>query len=61
MEQLSRSKVKNVYFVGRRGPLQIACTIKEIREMINLPNVRTVFDKNDFEGVDKIIPSKFAN
>ncbi|KAK6617785.1 hypothetical protein RUM43_014013 [Polyplax serrata] len=57
LEQLSRSKVKNVYFVGRRGPLQIACTIKEIREMINLPNVRTIFDKNDFEGVDKIIPN----
>lgn len=58
MEKLSKSKVKNVNFVGRRGPLQIACTIKELREMINLPEVKTIFNEEDFAGIDKIIPGK---
>ena len=33
---LEKSRIKNVYIVGRRGPLQVAFTIKELREMINL-------------------------
>nr|CAH0102358.1 unnamed protein product [Daphnia galeata] len=37
LEALSRSKIKNVKIVGRRGPLQVAFTIKELREMIKLP------------------------
>lgn len=39
LAELSRSKVKKVEIVGRRGPLQLACTTKEIREMMNLSNV----------------------
>ncbi|KAF2430058.1 NADPH:adrenodoxin oxidoreductase [Tothia fuscella] len=39
LELLSRSKVSSVRAVGRRGPMQGAFTIKEIRELINLPNV----------------------
>ena len=35
--------------VGRRGPLQVAFTIKELREMIRLPCCRTILHPQDFE------------
>ncbi|KAG9238868.1 putative NADPH-adrenodoxin reductase Arh1 [Amylocarpus encephaloides] len=36
---LSKSRVKRVRVVGRRGPLQAAFTIKEVRELVKLPSV----------------------
>lgn len=36
--------------MGRRGPLQAAFTIKELREMLKLPNVKTCWRPDDFEG-----------
>ncbi|KAK6343319.1 NADPH-adrenodoxin reductase [Orbilia blumenaviensis] len=39
LEALSKSKVKEVEVVGRRGPLQAAFTIKEVRELMTLPSV----------------------
>lgn len=39
LEALSNSRVKSVKVVGRRGPMQAAYTIKEIRELMNLPGV----------------------
>lgn len=50
MEALARSKVERVHLVGRRGPLQAAFTIKELREMLKLPNVQTCWRKDDFTG-----------
>uniref|UniRef100_A0A672R9Z1 Ferredoxin reductase n=1 Tax=Sinocyclocheilus grahami TaxID=75366 RepID=A0A672R9Z1_SINGR len=41
---------------GRRGPLQIACTIKELREMANLPNTRADMLPADFEGIAEDLP-----
>lgn len=38
-EALSESRIKRVHVVGRRGPMQAAFTIKEIRELIHLPAV----------------------
>ncbi|XP_018798910.1 PREDICTED: NADPH:adrenodoxin oxidoreductase, mitochondrial [Bactrocera latifrons] len=51
LEALSRSKVQQVYLVGRRGPLQAAFTIKELREMLKLPNVQTLWKPDDFTDV----------
>ncbi|KAL7050988.1 hypothetical protein ACKWTF_004284 [Chironomus riparius] len=51
IEALSRSKVKKVYMVGRRGPLQAAFTIAELREMLKIPNVQTIWRSADFEGI----------
>ncbi|XP_058650232.1 NADPH:adrenodoxin oxidoreductase, mitochondrial-like isoform X1 [Onychostoma macrolepis] len=51
LEALAGSKVRRVLIVGRRGPLQIACTIKELREMVNLPNTRADMLPTDFEGI----------
>ncbi|KAK4099645.1 NADPH:adrenodoxin oxidoreductase-like protein [Parathielavia hyrcaniae] len=39
IETLSKSKVRRVHIVGRRGPMQAAFTIKEIRELLRLPSV----------------------
>ena len=37
---LARSRVKQVHVVGRRGPVQAAFTIKEVRELLQLPHVQ---------------------
>ncbi|ODH38245.1 hypothetical protein ACO22_02466 [Paracoccidioides brasiliensis] len=39
LENLARSKIKRVRVVGRRGPMQAAFTIKEVREILQLPSV----------------------
>ncbi|XP_017919344.1 PREDICTED: NADPH:adrenodoxin oxidoreductase, mitochondrial isoform X3 [Capra hircus] len=48
---LRQSRVKTVWIVGRRGPLQVAFTIKELREMIQLPGTRPMLDPVDFLGL----------
>ncbi|ORX61797.1 nucleotide-binding domain-containing protein [Hesseltinella vesiculosa] len=45
LEALSKSKIKNVHVVGRRGPLQASFTTKELREQLSLPNVRFEADQ----------------
>uniref|UniRef100_A0A0B7AF05 NADPH:adrenodoxin oxidoreductase, mitochondrial n=1 Tax=Arion vulgaris TaxID=1028688 RepID=A0A0B7AF05_9EUPU len=55
LEILRKSRVTKVHIVGRRGPLQVAFTIKELREMIKLSGTRTVIHSADVEGLDKII------
>ena len=42
LEVLSRSKVKHVSIFARRGPLEAAFTMKELRELINLPQASMV-------------------
>ncbi|PYH94614.1 NADPH-adrenodoxin reductase Arh1 [Aspergillus ellipticus CBS 707.79] len=39
LEELAKSKIKRVRVVGRRGPIQAAFTIKELRELLQLPGV----------------------
>ena len=47
----SKSRVKRVRVVGRRGPMQAAFTIKEVRELMKLPSVT-------FEPIDpSLLPS----
>ncbi|XP_025405793.1 NADPH:adrenodoxin oxidoreductase, mitochondrial [Sipha flava] len=55
LDTLSKSKVKKVTLVGRRGPLQVAFTIKELREMLKLPEVSTKFYKDQMNDIEKII------
>ncbi len=40
--------------VGRRGPLHVSFTIKELREMVNLPGCVPIFNPKDFEGVKEV-------
>uniref|UniRef100_A0A8D8SPZ6 NADPH:adrenodoxin oxidoreductase, mitochondrial n=1 Tax=Cacopsylla melanoneura TaxID=428564 RepID=A0A8D8SPZ6_9HEMI len=55
LEALSRSRIKCVHLIGRRGPLQVAFTIKEFREMIKLNNVRTEFRTEQLAGVNEAL------
>ncbi|XP_076856100.1 NADPH:adrenodoxin oxidoreductase, mitochondrial isoform X2 [Brachyhypopomus gauderio] len=55
LQTLASSRVRRVVMVGRRGPLQIACTIKEVREMINLPATKADVLPADFEGLAKAL------
>ncbi|RIA91244.1 hypothetical protein C1645_796969 [Glomus cerebriforme] len=59
LEALRKSQIRNVIIVGRRGPLQVSFTAKELREMMNLPNTKFHTDselvKNElFTNVDII-------
>jgi adrenodoxin-NADP+ reductase len=38
LEMLAKSRVKNVTIVGRRGVIQAAFTVKELRELTNIPD-----------------------
>ncbi|KAL5670190.1 hypothetical protein ACJX0J_022411, partial [Zea mays] len=40
LDALRGSTIRKVYLVGRRGPVQAACTAKELREILGLKNVR---------------------
>ncbi|KAK2885094.1 NADPH:adrenodoxin oxidoreductase, mitochondrial isoform X1 [Channa argus] len=51
LEALMKSQVRRVLIIGRRGPIQVACTIKELREMVNLPDTKPEMVEADFEGV----------
>ena len=52
LQMRSQSRVKRVVVIGRRGPLNVSFTIKELREMIKMPAVSSVFNNSDFEGVE---------
>jgi adrenodoxin-NADP+ reductase len=39
LDALSKSKVRDVKVIGRRGPLQAPYTIKELRELMNMPGL----------------------
>ncbi|KAJ2514189.1 NADPH-adrenodoxin reductase [Coemansia sp. RSA 2049] len=41
---LRRSRIRHVEMVGRRGPLQVSFTTKELREMTKIPGLRIVSD-----------------
>lgn len=52
---LSKSKVKRVHVVGRRGPMQVSFTIKEVRELMRLPSVA-------FEPIDRgLLPADVSS
>ncbi|XP_056626958.1 NADPH:adrenodoxin oxidoreductase, mitochondrial [Triplophysa dalaica] len=55
LNALAGSGIRRVLIVGRRGPLQIACTIKELRELGNLPNSRAEMLLGDFEGIEETL------
>ncbi|GAA5842346.1 hypothetical protein JCM9279_005352 [Rhodotorula babjevae] len=49
---LAQSRVRHVDIVGRRGPLQLAATTKELREMLNLPHVALATSSDDAALLD---------
>ncbi|XP_023946325.2 NADPH:adrenodoxin oxidoreductase, mitochondrial isoform X2 [Bicyclus anynana] len=55
LQEIAESKIKELYLVGRRGPLNVAFTIKELREQINLKSNVVVWRKDDFVGVADVV------
>ncbi|KAJ1856331.1 NADPH-adrenodoxin reductase [Coemansia sp. RSA 1822] len=50
LSALARSNIRRVEMVGRRGPLQVSFTTKELREMTKLDNVQIVCDRSLVES-----------
>ncbi|CAI5996164.1 unnamed protein product [Closterium sp. NIES-65] len=48
LEALASSRVRRVHVVGRRGPVQAACTAKEVREVLNLDDIQVTLRQEDF-------------
>jgi len=56
LKSLGDSKIKHIHIIGRRGPLDISFTIKELRELIRLNGVKSYFHRNDFTHIQSLIP-----
>ncbi|KYQ91379.1 adrenodoxin reductase [Tieghemostelium lacteum] len=53
MDIISKSAVKNIHIVGRRGPVESSFSTKELREICKLPNVQTwVNDRSIIDSID---------
>lgn len=55
MEKLSKSKVRKISLIGRRGPLQAAFTIAELRELLKLNNCQSYWHKDDFIYAKQVV------
>lgn len=55
LNTLAESKVRELYVIGRRGPLQVAFTIKEFREQLKLKNCKTIWRDSDVEGLSEVV------
>ena len=53
LQMRANSRVKKVVVIGRRGPLNVSFTIKELREMIKLKSVQTLINPSEFDGVQE--------
>ena len=53
MNSLKKSSIKNVYIIGRRGPLDAKFTTVEIREMGELSDCDSILSKGTIDNIDK--------
>lgn len=60
LDALAESKVKNIYMIGRRGPVQAKFTSKEIREMGRLQDCDPVVDPADMR-FDPLSQAEYEN
>ncbi|HEX5635200.1 MAG TPA: FAD-dependent oxidoreductase, partial [Gemmatimonadales bacterium] len=49
LEALEESRVRTIYVLGRRGPVQAAFTNPELRELGELPDAEVILDPRDLE------------
>ena len=57
LEALAESRIRRVDIIGRRGPLQVAFTIKELREMTRLPGCRPRINTADMDQARDLLAS----
>jgi len=55
LERRRHSRVKRVVLVGRRGPLNVSFTIKELREMTKLEGTRPIFHKQQYIPIKDMV------
>jgi adrenodoxin-NADP+ reductase len=53
LDTLRQSRIRHVILVGRRGPMQVSFTIKELRELTKLNHVQSMLNKEDFNQIDQ--------
>lgn len=53
LDALKKSTISEVVICGRRGPLQVSFTIKELRELVNMKSARAVSEIRDFDGINE--------
>lgn len=58
LEALSKSKVRDMKIIGRRGPLQAPYTIKELREMLHLSGLVFVPPPEGWEALMQVETKK---
>lgn len=58
LETLRQSRIRHVTLVGRRGPMQVSFTIKELRELTKLNGVQSMLSKEDFDRIDPAMIEK---
>ncbi|KAL8153217.1 hypothetical protein V2J09_010977 [Rumex salicifolius] len=46
---LEKSSIRKVYLVGRRGPVQAACTAKELREILGIKDLFVHIEETDLQ------------
>ncbi|CAF1027749.1 unnamed protein product [Rotaria sp. Silwood1] len=58
LDTLRQSRIRHVILVGRRGPMQVSFTIKELRELTKLNGVKSMLNKDDFNQIDQTMIDK---
>ena len=58
LDILRQSRIRYVILIGRRGPMQVSFTIKELRELTKLTGVKSMLNKENFNKIDKNILEK---
>ena len=58
LDTLRQSRIRHVTLVGRRGPMQVSFTIKELRELTKLNGVQSMLKREDFDRIGQTIIDK---
>jgi adrenodoxin-NADP+ reductase len=58
LDILRQSRIEHVILIGRRGPMQVSFTIKELRELTKLNGVQSMLNKEDFDRIDQNMMEK---
>ena len=54
LRALCESRIRKVYLIGRKGPLQVMFSTKEMRTMSKLPGCRFYSDPSHFDQIGTI-------
>ena len=50
LHALKKSKIQEIYLIGRRGPLQAAFTLKEIQSLAELENIQLTLEEKEIKS-----------